>query len=96
MQINLQSGSRAGPVKSLAAADNLAAQEVARQRFAPVADAAYGSRTGVLGMSAWIYLAACVSALLLLAPPVHAFFAAASMRWAYILSMSFCLSFSLR
>ena len=95
MQINLQSGSRAGPVKSLAAASNLAAQEVPRQRFTPVADTAYGSRTGVLGMSVWIYLAACVSALLLLAPPAQAFFAAAGMRWAYILSMSFCLSFSL-
>jgi len=46
-------------------------------------------------MRAWIYLAACVSALLLLAPPAQAFFAGAGMRWAYILSISFCLSFSL-
>ena len=95
MQINLESGSRAGPVKSLAAADNLAAQEALRQHFTPVADAARGSRACVLGMRAWVYLAACVSALLLLAPPAQAFFAGAGMRWAYILSMSFCLSFSL-
>ena len=95
MQINLESGSRAGPVKSLAAADNLAAQDALRQHFTPVADAARGSRACVLGMRVWVYLAACVSALLLLAPPAQVFFAGAGMRWAYILSMSFCLSFSL-
>ncbi len=95
MQINLPSGSRADPVKFSATVDSRVAQEVLRQRVTPVANAARGSRTRVLGMRAWIYLAACVSALLLLAPPAQAFFAGAGMRWAYILSISFCLSFSL-
>ncbi len=95
MQINLQSGSRADPVKFSATVDNPVAQEVLWQRFTPTVDAARGSRTSVLGMRAWVYLAACLSALLLLAPPVQLLFSGAGMRWAYILSISFCLSFSL-
>jgi UDP-GlcNAc:undecaprenyl-phosphate GlcNAc-1-phosphate transferase len=82
-------------VKFSATVDNPVAQEVLWQRFTPTVDAARGSRTSVLGMRAWVYLAACLSALLLLAPPVQLLFSGAGMRWAYILSISFCLSFSL-
>jgi UDP-GlcNAc:undecaprenyl-phosphate GlcNAc-1-phosphate transferase len=50
-------------------------------------------RGRVLGVSAFIYIPVCLAGALLLTPPARAFFAAEGLRWAYVISLAFCLSF---
>jgi UDP-GlcNAc:undecaprenyl-phosphate GlcNAc-1-phosphate transferase len=54
-----------------------------------------GSGAKTLGTHPLLLLAAGLSAALLLTPPAHHFFGIIGWRWLYVLSIAFCLSFSL-
>jgi UDP-GlcNAc:undecaprenyl-phosphate GlcNAc-1-phosphate transferase len=83
-------------MKSYVTLEQLAAKTELFQRAGPARDAD-DHRAGPLrvGVSAWVYLPVCLLTVLLLTPPVQAYFAAAGRRWLYIVSTAFGLSFSL-
>jgi UDP-GlcNAc:undecaprenyl-phosphate/decaprenyl-phosphate GlcNAc-1-phosphate transferase len=62
-------------------------------RVVPARSAA-SSREMWLGVNPYVYALACLAGLLLLTPPVRPFFAAEGLRWAHILAVAFCFSFS--
>ena len=48
-----------------------------------------------LGVSLWLLLPICLTALLLLTPPAREVFTSMGLRWAYVFAIAFTLSFSL-
>jgi UDP-GlcNAc:undecaprenyl-phosphate GlcNAc-1-phosphate transferase len=86
----------AGAMKSYVTVDQLAAGAESLHRVGLDQDARdHQAGTVRLGISALLYVPACLLTVLLLTPPVQAFFAAGGQRWLYIASTAFGLSFSL-
>jgi UDP-GlcNAc:undecaprenyl-phosphate GlcNAc-1-phosphate transferase len=81
-------------MKPHTAVQNIEAGEVPFARLVPVEGAARTGRGRVLGVSLFLYVPVCLAGVLLLTAPARAFFAAGGLRWAYTLSIAFCICFS--
>ncbi len=76
------------------AAEPIEAPDLTLAHVIPLDGAARTGRGRMLDISAYCYVPVCLAGVLLLAVPVRAFFAAEGLRWAHVLSLAFCLSFS--
>ncbi|MCU0559802.1 MAG: undecaprenyl/decaprenyl-phosphate alpha-N-acetylglucosaminyl 1-phosphate transferase [Desulfobacterales bacterium] len=81
-------------MKNSSLVQNIDTGDAPMARLVPVEGAARLERGRVLGVNAVLYVAVCLAGGLLLTAPARALFAAAGLRWAYILGIAFCISFS--